>query len=86
MLLTSSSSFSLTLSPKQKTPVARNPPGLLAAPEGFPCKPSEPVIQKGLLHLLAMIEFNRTLAGLLRSRQMYAAERIACERHDRVPG
>lgn len=69
MLLTSSSSFSLTLSPKhKKTPVARNPPGLLAAPEGSPCKPSGPVIQNGLSHLLAMIEFDRTLAGLLRSR------------------
>lgn len=70
----------------KETPVARNPPGLLAAPEGSPCKPPGPVIQKGLSHLFAMVEFNRTLAGLLRSRQTYAAERIACERHDRVPG
>lgn len=54
----------------KKTPVARNPPGLLAAPEGSHCKPPGPVIQKGLSHLFAMIEFNRTLAGGKR-RKLY---------------
>lgn len=49
--------FSVAFTGARKTPVARNRPGLLAAPVGSLHKPSGPVIQKSLLHLFAMFEW-----------------------------
>lgn len=63
-----------------------NRPGLFASLEGSTCKPSRPVVQQGLPHALATIEFMRIHAHALCLRPLRTGERIAGELHCRVPG
>ena len=81
------SKLSKNHSPGQKKPRwFANRPGLFAGLEGSMCKPSGPVVRKGLLHGLAAVEFMRIHALALRPRPLRPRERIAVEDRGRVSG